>query len=175
MARWRLSTSHYLNVENNEWEYNETDRSSGKQIRTRLKVPLQLDIDDPSCWNVTFRNPRGEIFAGEIIVAHRTGEEHKDDIIFVGDPTPDMIPIDDEATALSKTFLKRWGAAPNEDISFGQRMIEASQEEMAKLKSQENVVKVEGMAEIMKAMTEMLAQNQALMAQLVAVKTERRA
>jgi hypothetical protein len=175
MARWRLSTSHYLSVENNEWEYNETDRSSGKQIRTRLKVPLQLDIDDPNCWNVTFRNPRGEIIAGEVIVAHRTGAERADDIIFVGDPTPDMIPLDDEAKTISKSFEKRWGAAPNEDISYGQKMIEASQAEMARLKAESNVVKIEGMAEIMSAMTAMLQQNQQMMANLIqAQKSDRR-
>lgn len=174
MARWRLSTSHYLSVENNEWEYNETDRSSGKQIRTRLKVPLQLDIDDPNCWNITYRNPRGEVVAGEVIVAH-SGKEHlKDDILFVGDPTPDMIPIDDEAKAISKTFEKRWGAAPNEDISYGQKMIEASQDEMAKLKAEANVVKIEGMAEIIKSMTDMMAMNQQMMAQLLQDKMTRR-
>jgi hypothetical protein len=168
MARWRLSTSHYLSVENNEWEYNETDRSSGKQIRTRLKVPLQLDIDDPACWNVQYRNQRGEIVAGEIVVAHSNTEHKADDILFIGDPTPDMIPLDDEAKAISKTFEKRWGAAPNEDISYGQKMIEASQAEMAKVQAAANVVKIEGMAEIMKTMTDMLAMNQAMMAQMVA-------
>jgi len=174
MARWRLSTSHYLSVENNEWEYNETDRATGKQIRTRLKVPLQLDVDDPNCWNVQYRNPRGEVVAGEIIVARRTGEEHKDDIIFIGDPTPDMIPVDDEAKSVSATFAKRWGMAPNADMSFGQHVMESFQAEQARIQSEANVVKIEGMAEIMKTMTDMLAMNQKLMATLLQGKTAER-
>jgi len=174
MARWRLSTSHYLSVENNEWEYNETDRATGKQLRTRIKVPLQLDINDPNCWNVTFRNPRGEIVAGEVIVAHRTDASHADDIIFAGDPTPDMIPLDDEAKAVSAKFAKRWGTTPNEDISFGQKVIEGLQDEQAKAQAQANVVKIEGMAEIMKTMSDMLAQNQQLIMTLAATKTVER-
>jgi hypothetical protein len=174
MARWQLSTSHYLSVENNEWEYNETDRGTGKQLRTRIKVPLYLDINDQNCWNVQYRNPRGEVISGEVIVARRTGEEHKDDIIFVGDPTPDMIPLDDEAKAISETFSKRWGTAPNVDMSYGQHVIEGFQAEQARIQSEANIVKIEGMAEIMKTMSDMLAQNQQLIMALAATKIPER-
>jgi hypothetical protein len=171
MARWKLITSHYLAVENNHWEYVETDRSSGKQLRKRLDVPMQLDCDDPACWNVTYRNQRGEVIAGEIIVAHRTGAEHADDIIFLGEPTPDMLPIDDEAKVLTKSFEKKWNAKPDEERPYGQLLVEQHQVEMAKVQAAANVVKIEGMAEIMKTMSEMLAQNQVLMQNLVAGKS----
>jgi hypothetical protein len=171
MARWKLITSHYLAVENNYWEYVEIDRSSGKQLRKRLDVPLQLDIDDPTCWNVTYRNQRGEVIAGEVVVARRTGAEHADDIIFVGEPTPDMLPLDDEAKVITKSFEKKWKAAPDEERPYGQLLVEQHQTEMAKVQAEANVVKIEGMAEIIKTMTEMLGQNQALMNQIVANKT----
>lgn len=172
MARWRLSTSHYLTVEGNEWEYNETDRASGKQLRKRLPVPMLLEINDPNCWNVTYRNPRGEVINGEIIVAYRTGTELSDDIIFTGTPTPDMIPLDDEAKDISASYEKTWKAAPDEEMSYGQKIVERNLDAMAEAKSKEQTVKIEGLSEIMTTMTEMMKMNQAMMANLIAAQSQ---
>ena len=156
MARWKLLTAHYLAVENNFWEETETDRTSGKQLRKRHAVPMQLDINDPACWNIQHRNQRGEVVDGEIVVAHKTGAEKSGDIIFLGEPTPDMLPLDDEAKTISKGFEKKWKAAPDEDRPYGQLLVEQHQVEMAKVQAEANVVKIEGMGELLATMTQLM-------------------
>ena len=49
MARWKLMTPHYLNVEGETWEYTENDRQTGRPKRVQFPVPRLLDIRDPSC------------------------------------------------------------------------------------------------------------------------------
>ena len=41
MARWKLMTPHYLNVEGETWEYTENDRQTGRQ-RVQFPVPASL-------------------------------------------------------------------------------------------------------------------------------------
>src|ERR1700690_2128608 len=96
MARWRLAGPHYLNVEGSTWEYKEVDRTTGKQKRTLFPVPQLLDPDNPGDWN----HVRGKD-DGEIIVADGRGEVNAKDIIFSGEPTPDMVPLDDDAKAIT--------------------------------------------------------------------------
>src|SRR6266705_2613092 len=98
MARWRLLTGHYLNVEGTEWEYKETDRNTGKQARKVFAVPLFMDPNDPSDHN----------YPGEIIVANIADRAFARDIIFLGDPTPDMEPLDAEAEAISESLAPKW-------------------------------------------------------------------
>lgn len=95
--RWRLTAQHYLNVPGTEWEQKETDRNTGKQARKVFAVPALLNPDDPSDQN----------YPGEIVVCHE-GKGQGRDITFIGDPTPDMEPLDDEAKALSATFADKW-------------------------------------------------------------------
>ena len=101
MARWRLVTGHYLNVlfdgKPAEWEYKETDRNTGRQARRIFPVPVLLDPNDPADCN----------YPGEIIVCHE-GKGERKDIIFIGDPTPDMEPYDEEAEAISASLQKKW-------------------------------------------------------------------
>src|SRR5581483_11681993 len=103
MPRWRLITKHYLNCtingERTEWEYEETNRDSGKRNRKRFQVPCFLDPDNPG--DQTPPN------SGVIYVAHE-GSERPHDIVFFGDPTPDMEPMDDEAEAISKSLEAKW-------------------------------------------------------------------
>ncbi len=101
MARWRLITGHYLNVlldgQPAEWEYKEIDRNTGKQARKIFPVPMLMDPNDPADCN----------YPGEIIVCHEgTGERR--DIVFVGNPTPDMEPYDEEAEAISASLRQKW-------------------------------------------------------------------
>lgn len=97
MARWRLSEDHYLHAqvygEANEWEYKETDRETGREIRKRFKVPF---------------------FAGrEMIVCYAGSERDGDNgrlgpIVIECSPTPAMTPLDDEAKEISAQYEKSW-------------------------------------------------------------------
>jgi len=97
MARWRLTQAHYLNVPGTEWEYKETDRTSGRQGRKVFQVPLFLNPADPADCNRD----------GEINVCH-ADKGKPGDIVFVGEPTPDMEPLDEEAEAISKACEPKW-------------------------------------------------------------------
>lgn len=176
MARWRLITTHHLAVEGNEWEYKETDRINGKEIRKRVKVPLLLDINDNTLWNDNIlRNPRGEILGGDIVVALKGTEHKENDYIFTGEPTPDMMPLDSEAEAITKKLEPKWKASPNDDLPYAQGKELNITEEQQKLMEASRTVKVEGMGEMLQAMQEMMKQNAALIATLVSVsKADRR-
>lgn len=96
MARWRLTAAHYLSVPGIEWEYRETDRGTGKQARMVLPVPLLLDPKDPTVCNRD----------GDCIVVR--GEAGRGEFQFLGEPTPDMEPLDDEAKAISAAQEPLW-------------------------------------------------------------------
>lgn len=98
MARWRLQQPHYLNVPGTEWEYKEVDKNTGKQGRKVYTVPALLDPKEPSDHN----------YPGEIIVAYEGRAASPKDIIFIGEPTPDMEPVDDEAEKISAALAPKW-------------------------------------------------------------------
>lgn len=129
--RWKLVTPHYLNVPGEVWEYIETDRKTGRPMRNKYTVPKLLHPDDPTAWTSQWGTRGNE--EGEIIVCHE-GKGEPTDQVFIGDPTPDMIPIDDEAKALSKTFEDRWKYKPETaHLTFSQSMIDKFQAEQAML------------------------------------------
>lgn len=103
MARWRLMTPHYLNIidpdsgEPPEWVYAETDRTTGKARRKVYHVPQLLDPKDPTQLNF-----------GDDIVVCQEGKGLPKDIIFFGEPTPDMEPMDEEAEAISASLMHKW-------------------------------------------------------------------
>jgi hypothetical protein len=98
--RWRLMGPHYLNVPGTEWEHNESDRSTGKAARKLYNVPLLLDP----------RNPQDCNRDGDCIVAHAIdgARNERSDIIFFGNPTPDMEPVNDEAQAITDSLQAKW-------------------------------------------------------------------
>src|SRR5262245_18811337 len=99
MARWFLKERHYLNVPGTEWEYKETDRETGRQHRLVLPVPLYLDPKQSADWNDR---------ANDLItVSNKFDPAHPRDHVFVGDPTPDMEPMDEEAEAITQCFVDR--------------------------------------------------------------------
>lgn len=101
MARWKLTQPHYLAGTGTKWEYTENSRTNGKPIRKQYDVPQYLNPEDPSDWNyVEMIDQRGRATEGGIVVCYEGKGEAKD-IIFTGKPTPDMIPLDDEAKAIS--------------------------------------------------------------------------
>jgi len=87
MARWKLMTGHYLHTpEATEWEHVETDQASGKQNRKRFIVPCYMEKDATVC----------------------QGPGMPGDIEFIGPPTPDMVPLDDEARKLNAEYEPVW-------------------------------------------------------------------
>lgn len=175
MARWKLVASHYLTIEGTWWEQVEVDQMSGKQIRKRYSVPLQLDIDDPSLWNDNIvRNPRGEVLGGDIVVAYKDKEHLTHDYIFTGNPTPDMFPLDDEAREISAEFEGTWKMAPSEELTYGRRLVDRVQEEQAAIEAKESTVKIEGLSEVLQSMSAMMQQNAAIIATLTSAKSSER-
>lgn len=125
--RWRLMGPHYLNVPGTEWEHNESDRLSGKAVRKLYPVPALLDP----------RNPNDCNRDGECIVAHTIDglrNEHTD-VIFVGNPTPDMEPVNDAAQMISDSLQAHWahpietlpanGGMNSEESAFMAKMMQA--------------------------------------------------
>lgn len=96
MARWRLKDKHYLSCPGTEWEQKEVDLNTGKQARKVYTVPRHLDPDSPDDQN----------YRGEIIVCH-DGKGQDRDIVFIGDPTADMEPLDEEAEKISTAVARR--------------------------------------------------------------------
>lgn len=99
MARWSLRNPHYLNVPGNEWMQEETDRETGKRARKLYTVPQLLDPNNPQDQN--YRE------LGQVIVCHESKGQGRD-IVFVGEPTPEMEPLDDEAEQISKSLQSKW-------------------------------------------------------------------
>lgn len=167
MARWRLLNAHYLKVPGNEWEYKETDRSNGRQIRRAFDVPQFLNPYDPQDWN--YKSSPDE---GEIIVTNQEDSDYTKDYVFLGDPTPDMEPIDDEAKAISASFANQW-KHPIESLSgnYSQSLIDGFQAEMAKTATKP----AEDMKELTAAITAMAQMQGDLIAALAGKAIERRA
>lgn len=101
MARWRLTSAHYLNVEGIEWDYVEKDQQTQRNKRVHFAVPLHLDPNDPADHNDK---------QNEWIVVSDGNNPSPRDIIFKGPPTPDMEPIDEAAEAITAQHRKRWDA-----------------------------------------------------------------
>ncbi len=168
MARWRLLNAHYLRVPGNQWEYKETDRSSGKQIRRAFDIPQLLNPNDPSDWN--YKN--GD--EGEIIVANRESDDHTRDIIFLGEPTPDMEPLDDEARKISAGFADKWKyQADPLSPSYSQSLVDGFHKEMEAVQAKQAAMPSADVAALTAAVTQM-AQMQATMMEAL-TKTARRA
>lgn len=161
MARWRLAAPHYLNVPGTEWEYKEVDRTTGRQKKRTFPVPTHLDPDNPSDWNHIHGKDNGEI------IVCQPGKGQPNDLEFEGPPTPDMVPLDDEAKEISASFAKVW-KHPIESLSgsYGDELLKDMGNEMDKLRAEQNRPQVEGMSELLAAMTTMMKQNQELIAAL---------
>src|ERR1700735_3109676 len=103
MARWKLMQPHYLNIlclpdgTEVEWVKEETNRTTGRMARKTYKVPCLLNTANPQ----DFNDPDGISVCFE-------GKGEPKDIEFVGDPTPDMEPLDDEAEEISAKMREKW-------------------------------------------------------------------
>lgn len=160
MARWKLAAPHYLNVEGTKWEYQEVSRTTGKTIRMQIPVPTYLDPRDPADFN--YKWGRGGEDEGEIIVCRASGAHDPKDIAFIGDPTPDMIPLDDEAKTISDGFTERWRYKPEVESpgSYSQSLVDQFQIAMADASTKP--AKIEGLDVLVAAMAEVVKSNQEL-------------
>ena len=166
MARWRLAAPHYLNVEGTKWEYSEVDRVTGRPKRTQFPVPTPLDPDNPGDWNYRYGAD-----SGEIIVSDGIGAEPKD-IVFAGDPTPDMVALDDAARAKTEAMRPKW-KHPIESLttSYADAMLKDLSEEVAQVRAAGGgTAQVEGMTELLTGLAGMMKQNQDILSALVASK-----
>lgn len=162
MARWKLMVAHYLNTPGEEWEYIENDRKTGRPIRHKFLVPRLMDPLDPTCWTNKWGGKNDE--DGEIIVCH-AGKGEPNDLVFSGDPTPDMVPMDDEAKVLSKSFEELWRYKPEDSNgTYSQSLVDKFQADMASV--QTKPTQVEGLSDLVAAISEMAKSNAAVLASL---------
>lgn len=162
MARWKLMVSHYLNVDGEEWEYIEQDRTTKRPKRVKFKVPRLLDPNDPACWTQTWGSKGDE--DGEIIVCF-PGKGESSDLVFYGEPTPDMSPVDSEAKEISASYEARWSFRPEDSAGqYSQSLVDKFQTQLAQAQAKPQTVEVAGLADL-------VAQIGALVA---STKTERR-
>ncbi len=176
MARWRLRTPHYLNVvEPWEWEYKQIDRKTGREGRFRMTVPRFLDTKDPADWT---EKPEGQSVAkggsfdevdGNIIVCYKD-KGKPGDVEFLGDPTPEMDPMDDEAREISASFADIWRYKPEGmEISHSQSLIERFDFEMATIKDKANVPQqlvIPGLEDLVKQLATISVNQAAMMERL---------
>ncbi len=165
MARWSLRNSHYLNVPGNEWMHEETDRETGRRNRKMFPVPQLLDPNNPQDQN--YRE------LGRIIVCHE-GKGEPRDIIFLGEPTPEMEPMDQEAEEISKSLRAKWehpidtlpanGGMDEKETAFMKHMMEAFSKSAAPQNTSVPVADFEALkaqvAELMKQNAELKAQRE---------------
>ena len=167
MARWRLAAAHYLNVAGITWEYSEVDRTTGRPKKKVFAVPLLLNPENPQDWNHVYsKDGFGKPDTGEIVVAQ--GDHEPRDIVFEGDPTPDMVPLDDAAKAISAKHAHKWKYADESlEGTYADAMIKDLSEEMADIRAKTTSAPIEGMTELLTAMTAIMKQNQDIMATLI--------
>jgi hypothetical protein len=98
--QWRLRTAHYLNSPGTEYIQTEVSRDTGRQNRRTFPVPRLISPENP---NDCDRN-------GDCVVYHSVegAKAPRHGIEFLGDPTPEMEPLNDEAQVISDTFAEKW-------------------------------------------------------------------
>jgi hypothetical protein len=170
LARWLLTEPHYIKVLDCFWEQTETDRVTGRQKKKKYPVPMHLDPKCAQDWNNKPGSSSGHISRGGnswdegFITVCQEGKGEAHDYVFVGDPTPGMEPIDDEARAISGKF--DWGNVADpfygSEMTFAERMIFKMQDEAKAQQPAQN----EALNETLTMLAQVMAQNTALLAKL---------
>lgn len=171
MARWQLTEPHYLNTLDSKWEFETKNRTTGRSERKQFKVPTHLDPNIEGDWNYQDRIGNN-LVDGRIIVCYEGKGEPKD-IIFEGPPTPGMLPLDDEAKEISAKFdwIPTAGLDENSQFnSFAQQTLIKLTEELKSTAA--TSPQVEGMAEFMKTMAQMMQTQTEILATLAGRKVE---
>ncbi|MGH7238461.1 MAG: hypothetical protein ACREHG_00185 [Candidatus Saccharimonadales bacterium] len=176
MSRWKLVTAHYLNCPGTEFEYRETDTKTGRQIRKTTPVPRYVDPRDPADWTSRWGQRSNSAIVGneegECIVCY-AGAGEPSDIVFEGDPTPDMIPVDEEATIITQSFAERWSYKPDMvGIDYSQSLVDRFQIQMAEVSGRST--KVEGLEELVSALGVMAKTNADILGRMTEMQPVRR-
>lgn len=161
MARWKLTEKHYLNVPGTRWEFQTVDRMTGRPQRKVYEVPLFLDPENEQDW--TWKDG----FDGAVIVCHE-GKGEPRDLVFVGDPTPGMLPLDDEATAITAKFSWTPTAGLDEDSksnSYQNQLLMGMIDQMAELQTKATAAPMAaGMEQFLTMMTQMMEKQTQILA-----------
>jgi hypothetical protein len=169
MARWRLTEAHYIYTEPGiKWEYIETDRTTGRQVRKQYDVPQYFHHEAEGDWTDKVNN--------WVVVSDGHNAQPRD-IIFKGDPTPGMHPLDDEATEITLKFKGKWGlpdqifslASPG---SYSTNLTDYFVQQQDKVNTQMADLaqkNTQGFGEFMQSMTAMMQQNQKIL-EMLAIK-----
>jgi hypothetical protein len=172
MARWRLTEPHYLFTDpGTKWEYVETDRTTGRQVRKQYEVPQYFHHEAEADWNEYESGPRGEKLAGSIVVSDGRNAKPRD-IVFKGNPTPGMDPIDDEAKAITAQFKDKWNLPDNIKWGPGEYTtgltdwLVTQQDKVSSKMAALAEKNTAGFGDFMKSMTEMMQQNQKILEML---------
>jgi hypothetical protein len=168
MARWRLTEPHYLNVEGVKWEYMEVDRTTGRQIRKQYDVPSYYHHEAEGDWNDKVNN--------WVVVSDGHNAQPRD-IIFRGEPTPGMYPLDDEARAITDKHKHKWKFADkmfdlNSPGDYGTRLADHFVQMQDKVNMQMSELeskRAQGFDQFLVSMTSMMQQNQKIL-EMLAVK-----
>jgi len=129
------------------------------------KVPKHLDPRLEDDWT---HRPENNNMDGEIIVCWE-GKGLPRDIIFEGNPTPGMLPLDAEAEEVSSRFSWTPTQGIDEDSqrqSFYARLGDTLIDQMTELKVAREVASNPGLDKFMETMMAMMAQNQQILAAL---------
>jgi hypothetical protein len=178
MARWQLLEPHYLLLkESAKWEYMETDRTTGKQVRKQYVVPQYFHHEAESDWTEFTLMGNGARASGIVVVSDGHNAKSSD-IIFVGSPTPGMRPLDDEAVAITSKFKDKWGLPDkmfdlNEPGEYSVKLADyfVQQQDKVNMKITELAEQnTHGFSDFMKTMTSMMAQNQKIL-EVLAIKS----
>jgi hypothetical protein len=180
MARWELREPHYLYTEPGaKWEYIETDRMTGRQVRKQYDVPAYFHHESEADWNDYILLPNGQKSSGRIVVSDGHNAQPRD-IIFKGDPTPGMQPLDDEARAITAKFKDKWNLPekmfdPNNAGDYGTNLADHFVQMQDKVNMQMSKIeeqRVQGMDKFLTGMNEMMMQNQQILAMLAGKVTD---
>lgn len=169
MARWKLTEPHYLQVEGIKWEYSEVDRVTGRPKRTQFPVPLHLDPNVES--DATHRH---DAWSWDICVSDGHNADPKD-LIYTGPVTPGMLPLDDEAKAITAKAAKdKWrptaGLDPeSQNESYTNKLLSGFIDQMTLAQTTvQQAPQIAGLEEMLKSMTAIMAQQTQLLAALAA-------
>lgn len=178
MARWKLTEPHYLAVEGIKWEYSEVDRVTGRPKRTQFPVPLHLDPNIEGDWT-----HRYDAWSGDIVVSDGHNNDPKD-LIYTGPVTPGMFPMDDEARAITaKAAQDKWKPTEGLDTesqnqSYTNKLLSGFIDQMTLAQSNAQAFagaqpQINGLEEMLKSMTAIMAQQAQLLTQLATAPARR--
>jgi hypothetical protein len=168
MARWRLSTAHYLNVEGVSWQYSETDQFSGRAVMKKFPVPSYFDPRFKEYWNYRDMLGKERVGArdeeGSVVVCDGNNPGPYD-VIFRGDPTPDMLPLDAEAEAISASYADRWKHRGEDLIihDYSQSLLNDLYQQLADAQTSRPT---EDITELVSTMTQVMQQNTQILEKL---------